>query len=162
MITPEKKKELQRLLKEALLAEHMYNAKAAKYLNLIPNYITMMLNHRMWDHCPAKAWNRVEEALSLGKISEFKIPEGEKIVDGVKAHKNKGNALIGSSDKQKSESNPEEQFEENVSHLSSEEKKERISNLAELVVKNTQVQRLKVALDIEITLIVNGQKVSVV
>lgn len=94
MIIPEKKKEIAARLKEALLAEHLYNAQAAKCLNLIPNYITMMLNHRMWDHCPAKAWTRTEEALSQGKIAEFKIPEGEKIVDGVKAYKKKGNALI--------------------------------------------------------------------
>lgn len=175
MIIPEKKKEIAARLKEALLAEHLYNAQAAKCLNLIPNYITMMLNHRMWDHCPAKAWNRTEEALSLGKISEFKIPKGEKIVDGVKAYKKKGNALITATEPEKKDPQPSlEEGQEPVISPTYDNYKEQCDNylktIRELLKEKEELRTIisdntertdprKVSIDIEINLIINGRKV---
>lgn len=169
MVTPEKKKEIAARLKEALLAEHLYNAQAAKCLNLIPNYITMMLNHRMWDHCPAKAWTRTEEALSQGKISEFKIPAGEKIVDGVKGYKKKGNTLITATEQEKkvpesSHSDEDCSQHKNGRRMTEEELENLLTKMGSKFFKTftrPETDRLKVSLDIEINLIVNGKKVQI-
>lgn len=169
MITPEKKKEIAARLKEALLAEHLYNAQAAKCLNLIPNYITMMLNKRMWDHCPAKAWTRTEEALSQGKIAEFKIPEGEKIVDGVKSYKKKGNSLIAATEPERNEPESSHSDEDSSQHktgrrMTEEELENLLTKMGSKFFKTftgPETDRLKGSLDIEINLIVNGKKVQI-
>jgi len=175
-MTPENKKEIQTRLKAALIEEHLFNAQAARILNFNPAYIAMMLNKKAWDHCPAKAWARVEEALRAGKISDFKIHEGETLYENrVKASKRMDAEMFCKVNKDKepaggSSLKPEDQSPvdpppppvRNGRRMTEDELQKVLNKIGNLIPpENNITQRLRVALDIEITLIVNGQKVTI-
>lgn len=156
-------------LKDAILREELPNRDAAKFLNFHPCYISMANNPKMWDSMGKFSWQRLEEwFLTRDKLSAFKIPDGEEIwKPKEKAEKVKEaiNPLVNK-DKKTLPVIPIE------SHIEGEDiaavlVKKKVTPLPPIKDKilhpeySMDTARLKVALDIEINLVVglNGQKV---
>lgn len=54
---------------------------AAKYLNLKPSYISMVIHPEQWHRCPAAAWKRLYEwFISDCVLEDFKLDRDEKIL----------------------------------------------------------------------------------
>jgi len=53
------KENIQRKLIEAMDKESLKPGQAAKFLNIIPSYISMIKNKGQWDKCPKAAWETV-------------------------------------------------------------------------------------------------------
>lgn len=74
------KKEISEVMIEAMNREELNTRAVAQHLNLNPCYISMAKNPNHWDTMGITAWRRLQDWLDTrGKISEFKIPEGEEI-----------------------------------------------------------------------------------
>ena len=174
------KKTISEHLIDALNKEDLPRREAARFLNLNPRYVTMAQNPKSWDAMGRAAWERMEAwHETRQKISEFKIPDGEEIWkpkekdqeapkrDVVK-HKEGEQTRIAEAvlKKLEEEKDLEEHSPENLDMFDQIGK---INRGADFIVKEvlpppgdhfTDTARLKVALDIEINLVINGQKVN--
>jgi hypothetical protein len=82
--------EISAWLKKKMQDEHLWNAQAARFLNLNPLYVSMMLNAKSFHACTVGAWARAEQVKDAGIcISDFKIPEGEEIFSRPEPKKDK-------------------------------------------------------------------------
>lgn len=165
--------------------EHISNTDTGRNLGIPANYVSMMCNPEQWEKCPAPAWNKVNTWYNSGqKLSEYSTahaavsprqaeelkPEVKKVLvaEVKEALREKGAELTKAGNELlKAFQKPTEIFTPET--RSKETQKPAGYNL---VIKEpeyapqpnqqfTDTARLKVALDIEINLVVNGQKVSV-
>jgi|WetSurSiteA1Bulk_404760.scaffolds.fasta_scaffold41437_2 hypothetical protein len=171
------KKAISDALKEAMNKEDLNTRAAAKALNLNPCYVSMAQNPKSWDAMGKTPWIRLEEwFLTRGSISSFEIPDGEdiwkpkeKAQDAPKKDVSKHSAgekrKIAEYDPKKlnEEKEVEEHSPENSDFLTAIDK---INEATEFIVKTVIPEsmkhdplKLKLALDIEINLTINGQKV---
>lgn len=80
MFTPQEKQEIASHFNEAMDHEDLYNAQAARLLNLNPCYITWLKNEKYWPDISQAAWDRFNQwHQSREKLSAFVIPEDEPI-----------------------------------------------------------------------------------
>jgi hypothetical protein len=176
-------KEISDALIEAMNRENLHTREAARALNLNPCYVSMVQNPKSWDQIGKTAWARIEDWFyTRGPIVLFEIPAMEQIWKP----KEKVYTPDPNQDKrQKEKDKIEEKIGQEV--LSNDEKtlsKDRKTNVKKLLKqsKNTNIlpshpfeakqpiteqqftdtARLKIALDIEINLLINGQKVEIV
>lgn len=173
------KKELSTLLSQAISREEIRTGDAARFLNLNPCYITMMQNEKHWDSAGKAPWDRLilwkEQRC---KISEFKIPEGEEIWIPKKQMIIKDNQVPKFKEKPTKTINQDNKppkfnydFLNDPTFLNIKEKEaemmDRIGQEIEKIAQKFKVPaiqfadpvRQKVAIDIEINLVINGQKV---
>jgi hypothetical protein len=199
------KAQLSAALKKALSSEHLWSRDAAKFLNLNPVYISMMLNPKTFDKCGATAWIRLNEwFLTNLPISDFQFPEGEAVWQPKKQEPNiegKGVETLPAGKKEKKEKKKKESAVKEIAVTEDKAEQpaeqpigptpeinvfldERLCDaaadrifkkwvdkgmikdtIAALPVVSPSVEnttiRQSIALDIEINLIVNGQKVSI-
>ena len=140
------KKQLSAALKQALTEEHLWTKDAGLFLNINPAYISMMLNPKLFDKAAISAWHRIKEwSTTKGKISDFKLPDGEKVRIPVESVKRKPKEKPAAKTSEKLQTNPP------AGNIPGSIE----STLTEL----TECARVKVCLDIEINLHVNGTKV---
>lgn len=143
----EQKKQLSDKLKKALLDEHLWAKDAAGYLNLNPTYISMMLNPKFFDKCGATAWKRIEEWANTGdKISNFILPANEKRREKEKVQEPVSKEPMSKKDKTHSEISPEVIPP--------------IKVMPDIQIAEDPI-RLRVALDLEINVHVNGTRVRI-
>src|SRR5574343_234871 len=165
--------------------EHISNTDAGRNLGIPANYVSMMCNPEQWEKCPAWAWNKVNTWYNSGqKLSEYSTahaavsprqaeelkPEVKKVlVQETKEALKKEAEYIKQQMKKEFEN---QTLAEGLGRAKEELIREaaNISTTAPLAVESvlpepgqqfTDTARLKVALDIEINLVVNGQKVQV-
>jgi hypothetical protein len=168
-MTPDEKKAISKHLKEALVNEHMWNSTAAQILNIRSEYLSMIMNPNLWNKAPQSAWDRLNEwHSSAGPISEFKIPEGKQIKEQHSIKKQYGKPKKEKKNAEAiSEHSPEnlDLVQRAAVHAESFSKPDTTYPFGVKPEKPTSdlqftdTARLKVALDIEINLVVNGQKI---
>jgi len=142
---------------DAMIAEGLTNKEAADAIGIPANYLSMIKSPKMWPKCPAKAWEAALKWVNSGQtLKEYAVKHGKVRPD------------------------PEplkEPPQEPVLRVKPEALERRLKELAEkrkitapLKVEKaipspgaefTDTARLKVCLDVEINLLVNGQKVKV-
>lgn len=182
------KKELSEKLRKALAEEHLWAKDAAQLLNMNPIYVSMMLNSNSFDKAGSSAWNRLNEWAETGdKILNYKFPDGEEIWKPKEKTSNIGSfadiitkpGKSGEKAKNKSKENLKSSIipvindeKENETKANSAKKfikavnqeVEKRINLSKSQIKELSVNdagRIKVVLDIEINLIMNGQRVQI-
>jgi hypothetical protein len=189
-MNPKDKQELSDLLRDAISKEELRTGEVAKFLNLNPCYITFMLNVKYWGSAGAAPWERLKEWVDTRcKISEFKIPDGEQIWQprektGKTEEVLKINSTTGSvpqfkeppmrMSKVKTEKPPQFNYDflKDKKFINLKEKEADFMDLIarkfdEIAKKfNVSEQRFidpvkqKVSIDIEINLVLNGQKIN--
>jgi hypothetical protein len=161
-----RKRVLMDSLKEAMSKEDLNTRAAARCLNLNPCYLSMAQNPNSWDAMGKAPWERIELwADTRDKLSSFVIPEGEEIWKP----KEKGDPQYKSKKKQPDTITTPVDDSNMFNALKKEKEKKAFregkKEVDEIVKKHMPDQqfidtaRLKVALDIEINLTVNGQNV---
>jgi hypothetical protein len=140
-------------LKKAMDLEKMGPSEAARHLNILGQYISMSKQEKFWPKMPKSAWDRILFWCNSGEtIHHFKLPSDEIILQP-KAKVEKGIIPDGNFIKN------QKQIIDSVNKI-----------IAPLAVEKakpdpgqdfTDTARLKVCLDIEINLVINGQKVQV-
>ena len=148
------KKELQQTisdhLNEALSREDLKTCKAAELLNLNPTYVSMAKNPKLFDSLPKMTWQRLEEWHdSRCKISEFEIPEGELIFQRA------GKSNIANPDEK-----PKPVIKKPDIPPPPTPKPEISVNNKIMETGVAEGQKMKVILDIEINLFLNGMKIN--
>jgi hypothetical protein len=143
------KKVLSEHLRDAMSKEDLSTRQAAKYLNIAPYYLSMSQNKNSWSAMGKRPWERIEEWHDTrDKLSAFQIPEGEEV------------------------RKPKEKTDDQVK--TKPEIKKEVATIAKTIPQELdpikkkepepsyqETQRLKVVLDIEINIVVNGQNVQV-
>ena len=180
-MTPELKTQISDHLIEALNKENLHTREAARFLNMNPCYISMARNPKSFDAISKSAWERLEVWHNTReKISDFKIPDGEEIWQpkerSAEAPKKDKNVVIRNEkiletdehspenlDTQTSELSKEAQYELMATLKNTEEKLMKADEYIRFIEEkhSKEAARVKVALDIEINLVVNGQKVRI-
>ncbi len=171
---PELKKLISEHLRDSILNEDLSNREAADKIGIKSPYISMVFNQKLWDSCPASAWEKLEAwHMSRLNIKDFMftgpyvempiapVSEQEKQPETAPEEKNPVKTSKPKV-KQKRKTDPDKIQQEAFSKYSSTEAPFLvIPAVATPDVQFTDTARLKVALDIEINLVVNGQKVMV-
>lgn len=165
-------------LTDALTKEDLGRRDAAKFLNLNPCYITMGMNPKFWDSMSKFARDRIKEWHdSRDSISAFHIPDGEVIWEPQKLAKSEtASPLVDSQEpkpiieqkhdeeatqiKKAKKTRPTKESPAVIIKTKNEIPFEEVPHKHDAKIKYTDTARLKVALDIEINLIINGQKVA--
>ena len=182
---PELKKLISEHLRDSITREDLTNREAAEMLKIQPGYISLVFNEKHRDSCPVNAWEKLEawhtsrqtlkEWQNFGQYVEPKKQPEETPVLPIPGPENKPEMVYGHREtikvrvktskpkvKQKSKTDPDKIQQEAFSKYSSTDAPfPVIPAVATPDVQFTDTARLKVALDIEINLVVNGQKVQV-
>jgi hypothetical protein len=176
------KKEISDALKTALNREELHSREAAKFLNLNPCYISMAQNPNSWDAMGKTAWLRLEAWLDTREaISVFQIPYGEEVWQPKeRPAKIEAKAKSKKTEKiwHKAPGPAESTSELTISLAYYEEQRKKVNaELCRLTEENEKLKDIinrspvekeltslpiatqKLALDIEINLLINGQKI---
>ena len=165
-------------LRDSLTREDLSNRQAAELLGIKPQYVSMALNVKMHDSMSKEAWERLNEwhesreklntfTCSFEKLVETSdvavISEGKKQPE---PKQEKKKPVKVSKPKVKQKSDPDKIQREAFKEARRNASKHHASFPVKPLPKTEEVQftdtaRLKVALDLEINLVVNGQKVQV-
>ena len=158
-LTETRKHSISEKLNRAIEAEHIMLMEAARNLGTAANYLSMIRNTTQWHKCAKSGW----EAVSLWANS------GQKLSEYSTAH---GRIAMPENNELKPEVE-KVMIAEIKEALKKEATRKQVDNMkltAPLPVKPvipepnqqfTETARLKVELDIEIYLVVNGQKVKI-
>ena len=178
-ITESQKHAISEKLNRAIEAEHIMLVEASRHLGTPANYLSMIRNPTQWPRCPKSGWEAVYQWYNSGqKLSEFSVQHGA--VSPRQAEELKPEVKKVLVEEMKEELKKEEVRQKAINAIQEigkivmdEVKKmpaDNISTTAPLAVEQalpepgqqfTDTARMKVALDIEINLVVNGQKVQV-
>jgi hypothetical protein len=80
-MTPQDKKEIAASFMEHMDREKLHTSEAARFLNLLPCYCSMVKSEKSWDSMTKTAWERFLEWFNTRcNIRDFQIPEGEEIL----------------------------------------------------------------------------------
>ena len=185
-LTETQKHSISEKLNRAIEAEHIMLMEAARKLGTTPNYLSMIRNTTQWHKCAKSGWDAVYQWANSGqKLSEYStahgriaMPENNELKPEVKK------VLIAETKEAlKAESEREAEVKRNLymkTYADAIEEKEKQIALIEKLEKAAEklrmpvepvtpepgqqlieTARLKVELDIEINLVVNGQKVKI-
>ena len=176
-ISESQKHAISEKLNRAIEAEHIMLTEAARNLGTSSNYLSMIRYPKQWPRCAKSGWDAVYQWANSGqKIREYSTAHGRVAMpkpDELEPEVKKVLIAEVKTELQKVKDEDEEnrqKYEEAVRILAAEKPAANISNTAPLAVESvlpepgqqfTDTARLKVALDIEINLVVNGQKVQV-
>lgn len=159
------RKEISEALREAMNKEDLHSRATATALNLNPCYISMALNPKSWDSMSNPAWLRLEEWYETREaIPLFKIPDGEEIWKPKERYSGERKEAISmglrapNKNKEEDKKIVEKVKKTDPPPVQDKQVKE-VKTKPEQKQEFTDAVRLKVALDIEINLVVNGQKV---
>lgn len=152
-LTETQKHSISEKLNRAIEAEHIMLMEAARNLGTAANYLSMIRNTTQWHKCAKSGW----EAVSLWANS------GQKLSEYGASH---GRIMITPEVKQKLVAETKEALKKEVSEKPVDKVNLTILLPVEPVTPEpgnqfTDTARLKVELDIEINLVVNGQKVKI-
>ena len=131
---------------DAMIAEGLTNKEAAEAIGIPDNYLSMIKHPDQWPKCPAQAWVKTVNWLNSGQtLREYAVKHGKVRPDPEPT--------------QKPPTFPADRIEKG-----SEERKITAPLKVEKAIPSpgtefTDTARLKVCLDVEINLSVNGQKV---
>lgn len=150
------RKEISEALIHAMEKEDLNTRAVAKFLNLNPCYISMAQNPKIWDSMSNPAWVRLEEWYETrGPIALFEIPGEEEIWKPKEKVENQDKRQKIKVRKRMPLRKGKKEVDEIVKKLDIHP----VQNEPKQEPQFTDAVRLKVALDIEINLVVNGQKV---
>lgn len=168
-------------LKDAILREELPNREVARLLNFHPCYISMANNPNTWDQIGRHVWERLEEwYLNREKLSEFKIPEGEEIWQPKpKTQKDEWLKVAKTEALKLKKADPVKTKLPKITRVKSCVKEVIVIKEPDIIkalpslppeekvlpqeqAYNIDTARLKVALDIEINLVVNGHRIKLV
>ena len=144
---------------EAMIREDLSTRAVGKYLGVAPMNVSMLCRQTSFPSISKEAWERFEQwHLSREKISDFKVP----VPGSFESEPAENKELSPEATKTKTEADsPElvsyEEMIKNTRVLNKEEKAARLKARAKA--KAEDPSRIKIALDININLFVNGQKV---
>ena len=158
-LTETQKHSISEKLNRAIEAEHIMLTEAARNLGTAPNYLSMIRNTTQWHKCVKSGWEAVYQWANSGqKLSEYcpahgriAMPENNELKPEVEK------AMIA-------------EIKEALEKEAGEKPIDNMKLIAPLPVEQvtsepgqqfTDTARLKVELDIEINLVVNGQKVKI-
>jgi len=172
-----KKATMEKLLHTIEVEKLESKSEIARKLGIRSNYISMILNEKQWPHCPKSAWeavlNWLNSGYTLAQFSEkFPVKEQPKKESEQPLIKIKP-GVLEARQKVLAEREKEATIIDKLAETKSEEVREQI--IKEAVKSHpiavealqskqefTDTARLKIALDIEINLVVNGHKVSMI
>jgi len=147
-----KRSAAERLVK-AMQLEKMGPFDAARKLNILAQYISMSKQEKFWPKMPKSAWDRILLWCNTGEtLHHFKVPNGEVKKDDIKKK------VIELPPKEISRKPPDIVNPDEKITAPLELEVEKLSPA--LTQEFTDTARLKVCLDIEINLVINGQKIS--
>lgn len=155
-----KRSAAERLLK-AMQLEKLGPSDAARKLNILASYVSMSKQEKYWPKMPKSAWDRILLWCNTGEtLHHFKIPNGE-----VKKEEAKLTNWPSKDEmKPRIELPPKEIARKPAEIIKPDEKITAPLAVEKSVPLPTQeftdTARLKVCLDIEINLVINGQKIS--
>lgn len=161
-ITSEEKKRLSEALKEAMIKEELHTSQAAKYLNLAPYYISMAQNEKSFAAMGVAPWIRIKEWMETRmKISEFTIPEGEPIWTVSGKPEKKEEKEVPADDKQSTPSGkkPKKEVKKKWRSVKIEAEVKQKSPTPEMDFTLESADHKKFIFDIEINLVINGQRI---
>ena len=183
------KKQISEALIKAMQREELHTREAAQKLNLNPCYLSMAQNPNSWDAMGKASWIRLEEWFNTNSpLGLFTIPAGEEIwkpkekpvkadATNVTFKDDKSDIAIAASEKKtkKAEKPPKFNYDflKDAKFMNYKEVEAEFSDLIAReigkleqkltilpLLQTTDPARQKIAIDIEINLVVNGQKVS--
>ena len=158
-LTETQKHSISEKLNRAIEAEHLMLTEAARNLGTQANYLSMIRNTTQWHKCAKSGWDAVNQWANSGqKLSEYSMlrgriamPENNELKPEVKK------VLVA-------------ETKEALRAEATKKPADNISLTAPLPVEPvtldpgqqfTDTARMKVELDIEISLVINGQKVKI-
>ena len=169
-ITDTQKQLVSDKLKRQRENEHISNIDAGRHLGIPANYVSMMCNPTQWEKCPAWAWNKVNTWYNSGqKLSEYSVAHSAVSPKQLSELKPEAKQKLVAETKQALQKTANE-VQKDAQRKEAEKPASNVSLAAPLQVEPitpepgqqfTDTARLKVALDIEINLVVNGQKVNI-
>lgn len=171
-------------LREAILRANLSSGQTARILNLNPCYISMAQNKKCWNSMGKASWLRLEEWINTREpLSGFVIPEGEIIWKPKEKEKNeavKEAVFAKKTDEEKKEKpvntsavpdpafcvSRDEKLQEAYNEIARLEKEvEELVCLTKAVpdldTSIGDIIRQKLAVDIEINLVINGQRLHI-
>jgi hypothetical protein len=182
------KKQISEALIKAMQREELHTRESAQKLNLNPCYISMAQNPNSWDAMGKASWIRLEEWFNTNSpLGLFTIPAGEEIwkakekpakTDAANVtFKNDKSDITAATEKKtkKAEKPPKFNYDflKDAKFMNYKEVKAEFTDLVAReigkleqkltilpVLQTTDSTWQKIAIDIEINLVVNGQKVS--
>ena len=83
------KENIQRKLIEAMDKESLKPGQAAKFLNIIPGYISMIKNKDQWDKCPKAAWVTVLLWVNAGESMKEYAGKHTEVLEKISLKKEK-------------------------------------------------------------------------
>jgi hypothetical protein len=159
-------------LRKAMTEEHLWSHNAAKLLNLNPAYVSMMLNPNSFEKAGITAWKRIEDWSNTNdKLCNYKFPISEPVwKPKEKAEAKDYNIQASRNEKKVNGKKPatdlggitSKKIEVKYEDIDKFPEKNQPANeliVGELRESANETTRIKVALDIEINLVVNGQRV---
>jgi len=160
-MTTTDRKQISDALKEAMNKEDLHTRATAKALNLNPCYISMAQNPKSWDSMSNPAWTRLEEWYETREpLKLFQIPDGEPVFTPKERYNGERKEAVSLGLRAP---NKNKKGVDKVEKLTPPSFQNKPPVKVEIESKQepqfTDAVRLKVALDIEINLVVNGQKV---
>ena len=180
-MNPASRQMIMEALKEAMSKEELHTRGAAQDLNLNPCYVSMALNPKSWDSMGKAPWIRLAEWFNTREpLGSFQIPDGEEIW---KPRERDPAARITEpkTPKKVKKEKRSDELKETVKHKGRLMTQQELEDMLEkqnikdhgpewdapfrakpLATEQhfTDTARLKIALDIEINLVINGHKIS--
>jgi len=145
------KTQTQTRLVKAMEHEGLRPSEAAEKLGIMANYISMIKNEKMWDKCPAKAWDAVLLWANSGQtIKEF----GEKHGKVLSPEKH-----IELPPKVIAIKKPDNDFKSIKVTPENKDKVELDARLSNHPFFSGKPDNQKISIDIEINLIINGKRI---
>ena len=141
------KTQTQTRLVKAMEHEGLRPSETAEKLGIMANYISMIKNQKMWDKCPAKAWDAVLTWVNSGQsLKEYGEKHGKVLPEKKYELPPKVVAVKQPETKDVEIKIKPEAYERRIKELTDKQ-----------VVKE---ERQKINIDIEINLIINGKRIT--
>ena len=169
-ITESQKHAISEKLNRAIEAEHIMLVEASRHLGTPANYLSMIRNPTQWPRCPKSGWEAVYQWYNSGqKLSEYSVAHSAVSPKQLSELKPEAKQKLVAETKQALQKTANE-VQKEAQRKEAEKPASNVSLTAPLAVEKatpapdvqfTDTARLKVALDIEINLVVNGQKIQI-
>jgi hypothetical protein len=142
---------------DAMIAEGLTNKEAAEAIGIPDNYLSMIKHPDQWPKCPAQAWVKTVNWVNSGQtLKEYAVKHGKVRPD---PENQPAEELHPPKEKpQKRPSSARRRYEKVIDDY---KKEQGITFDPTFPEAEPDTARLKVCLDVEINLLVNGQKVRV-
>ena len=158
-LTETQKHSISEKLNRAIEAEHIMLMEAARNLGTAANYLSMIRNTTQWHKCAKSGWEAVSLWANSGqKLSEYSTAHGRIAMPENNELKPEVKKVLIAETKEALKKEAGEKPVDNVKLTAPLPMKPVTPELGQ---QFTETARLKVELDIEIYLVINGQKVKI-